>query len=300
MDTAQTNPDLMTVGEVAQYLRVKDRTVYHLVRTNRIPFCRLSGKLLFPRRLVDQWLADSAEHAGTRAAPAPAPPVVAGSHDPLLEWALRESGCGLAMLASGSVDGVQRLAGAQAIACGLHVRGAEPSTYNVDFVASRLRGSDFVMSEWARREQGLVVARKNPLRIAAVSDLVRRRVALRQEGSGSQMLLDALLAEAGLSAEQLHPVERRAQTHTDVALMVAEGKADCGLAVRAVATQLSLDFVPLAWERFDLVIRRWDYFEPPIQRLLAFARSSALTARAQELGGYDVQQLGRIVLNPQA
>ncbi len=76
-----------------------------------------------------------------------------------------------------------------------------------------------------------------------------------------------------------------------------EGKADAGLAVRAVAQQYRLDFVPLARERFDLVMHRRDYFEPPVQKLLSFAATPAFRTRAMELGGYDVAGLGRVVYN---
>src|SRR5215510_10633839 len=103
------NPDLMTVTEVADYLRVRERTIYELVRTQRIPSCKLSGKLLFPKRLIELWVAQSSDypHAATHLA-AP-PPVIAGSHDPLLEWSARESRCGLAMIVDGSTGLFYRL-----------------------------------------------------------------------------------------------------------------------------------------------------------------------------------------------
>src|SRR5499426_1202729 len=97
-----TTPDLMTVTEVADYLRVRQRTIYELVRTQRIPSCKLSGKLLFPKRLVELWVAQSADYPHAASHLAAPPPVIAGSHDPLLEWATRESRCGLAILVDGS------------------------------------------------------------------------------------------------------------------------------------------------------------------------------------------------------
>src|SRR5215470_17887597 len=97
-------PDVMTLPEVASYLRLSQRKVYDLVRTRRIPTCRIdrAGKLLFPRRLIESWLAQRADHPeGTANLVAP-PPVIAGSDDPLLEWAVRESKCGLSILVEGS------------------------------------------------------------------------------------------------------------------------------------------------------------------------------------------------------
>ena len=65
----------------------------------------------------------------------------------------------------------------------------------------------------------------------------------------------------------------------------------------AVARGLKLDFVPLMWERYDLLVRRRDYFEPPLQALLGFARSRAFRARAARMGGYDISGLGRVRYN---
>jgi molybdate-binding protein len=64
-----------------------------------------------------------------------------------------------------------------------------------------------------------------------------------------------------------------------------------------VAQQFKLGFVPLHTERFDLVMRRRDYFEAPVQKLLAFARTPNFASRAAELGGYDIGGLGSVVLN---
>src|SRR5262245_16550123 len=103
----QATSDLMTVTEVADYLRVRERTVYELVRTQRIPNCKLSGKLLFPKPLIELWIAQSAGYPDPASHFATPPPVIAGSHDPLLEWAARESKCELAILVAGSTSGLQ-------------------------------------------------------------------------------------------------------------------------------------------------------------------------------------------------
>src|SRR5678816_4559457 len=87
--------EMMDTREVAAYLRLKERRIYDLVRANALPHVRATGKLLFPRAEVDAWLASkSASPAKVRAS---TPDIIAGSHDPLLEWAARESGCGLAL-----------------------------------------------------------------------------------------------------------------------------------------------------------------------------------------------------------
>jgi excisionase family DNA binding protein len=298
MDTREV-PDLMTVTEVADYLRVRERTIYELVRTQRIPSCKLSGKLLFPKRLIELWVAQSADYpqAATHLA-APAP-VIAGSHDPLLEWAARESRCELAILVDGSTAGMHRLLAGQAVACALHLIDPATGQYDASVLAKSLPGLDFVVIEWARRQQGLIVAPRNPAKISSVNDLRKRgvRVATRQEGSGSALLLSKLIGDAGLKLDDLKVAGRPVTSETDIAVAVREGKADAGLAIEAVAREQGLDFVPLQWERFDVVVRRVEYFEPPLQRLLAFARTQQFRDRAASLSGYDVSNTGAVVFN---
>lgn len=298
MDTREV-PDLMTVTEVADYLRVRERTVYELVRTQRIPNCKLSGKLLFPKRLIELWVAQSADFPQAATHLASPPPVIAGSHDPLLEWAARESRCELAILVDGSTGGMHRLLAGQAVACGLHLIHPTTGEYDVGVLAKSLPGLDFVVMEWARRQQGLVVAPRNPAKIKTVSDLRRKgiRVATRQEGSGSAVLLSKLLADAGLESDKIEVIGDPVSSETDVAVAVREGRADAGLAIEAVAREQSVEFVPLQWERFDLVVRRVEYFEPPLQRLFAFTRTQAFRDRAASLGGYDVTRSGSILFN---
>jgi putative molybdopterin biosynthesis protein len=287
-------PEILTVGEAADYLRLSQRKLYSLVQERRVPVARLDGRLLFPRRLLDAWLLEHVE--GPRPVERP-PPVLAGSHDPLLEWAARESGCGLALLTGGSGDGLRRLQHGQAVAAGTHLR--EPGgSYNLASLAG-LGIRDIVLVAWAVRRQGLILPQGNPRAISMIADLAGGacRVARRQEGSGGEVLLAFLMSEAGLTAPTITWLEQPCRTDTDLAHAVLDGLADAGLAIESVARRFRLDFIPLAEERFDLALRRRDFFEPPFQALLDFARSAPFRERAAELGGYDVTELGRIRLN---
>lgn len=289
--------ELMSTHEVAEYLRIKERKVYDLVREKRIPCTRVTGKWLFPKRLIDAWVAEGTDVPEAVARKTqPVPPVLAGSHDPLLEWSVRECGGDLAMNAAGSLDGVRRFAAGEAMVCALHVLDPETGTYNVPAIETL--GEDAVLVEWARREQGLVVAPGNPRGIGGIHDLAKgARVILRQEGAGSRILFEYLVSVDGLNLGDLDVLEQPARTETDLGQAVSEGKADAGLAVRAAAQAFHLDFVPLYEERLDLFIRWRDYFEPPVQTLLAFARTPAFVARAAEMGGYDISECGAVRWN---
>ncbi len=291
------SPPMMSTREVAAYLRLSERRIYDLVRMQALPHVRATGKLLFPRVEVDAWLATKSSAApGAHKA---APPIIAGSHDPLLEWAVREAGHGLAVLACGSSAGLDRLAAGEAAIAAMHWRDATSGEYNVPLVRDRLTGSDVVVVEWAHRKQGLLLARGNPLKIRTLADLVKRkaRVIDRQGESGSHELLQQLCKAARVAPESLQRLPRPARAETDIAAAIRDGKADAGVAIEAASRAFGLAFIALATERFDLVMRRRDYFEPPMQALLAFARTAEFRERAAALGGYDVTQSGRIVYN---
>jgi putative molybdopterin biosynthesis protein len=294
-ESAVASP-LMTTGEVADYLRVKERTIYEMVARQTIPFSRATGKLLFPRRLVDAWLEAQTElpEAGI----APAPPIYAGSNDPLLEWALRQSGSGLAVLAHGSVQGLEDLAAGRAVLAGAHLLDPETGNWNHAAARSHLPGSAYVLIHWARRTQGLITAAGNPLGLTGLKDAAQRglRFATRAGGAGSTRLLEVLLAREGLSLTDLTTLDRPAESHADLATLIETGEADCGLGLQAVAGHLG--FIPLVCdESFDLAMSRRDYFEPAIQTLLTFARSDSFARRAAHLGGYDLTDLGRVLWN---
>ena len=287
---------MMNVREVAEYLNLKERKIYDLVRRGNIPCSRVTGKLLFPLDLIDRWVVGDVGGASGLESSSPLPPVVAGSHDPLLEWALRESACGLALMPGGSLAGLKRLAAGEAQVCGLHVYDARRDEYNIAAVRETFPARPVVLIEWAWRNQGLAVASGNPLSIGGVSDLreKRPRLALREPEAGTRLLLDHLLQSAGIGPEHLDLSPRIARSQMEVGLAVLEGRADAGLCVEAVARQLRLDFLPLHRERYDLALHRREYFEPPFQRLLAFARGADFRERASELGGYDIGNLGAV------
>jgi putative molybdopterin biosynthesis protein len=296
---AQPGAALLNVRELAAWLRLKERKVYDLVARGEIPHTRVGAKILFTPAEVERWLAARAAGAGPRQA---APPTIAGSHDPLLEWAVRESRCGLALLTQGSRDGLERLAAGEACAALLHLPHADLADFNREQAEAMLRGHDVALVEWARREQGLLVARGNPKRLATVGQLARRgvRVVLRQPGSGSRELLERLLERERVKPAALAASRETASTESDLASAIAAGQADAGFGARAAARLFNLDFVPIAVERLDLAVSRARWFDSPLQALWRFARSRRFAAHAQSLTGYDLANAGEVTWNDQA
>lgn len=289
----------LTTEEAAAYVRLKERKLYELVAQGAVPCTKVSGKWLFPRGGLDRWLeAGLARPDGFE--PAPPPPIVGGSQDSLLELAIRESGCGLALLAEGSQAGLDRLLRNEVAIAALHLH-ATPDDDAANLVAIRAEGMlhDAVVINFARREQGLLLAPGNPLGLDGLASAIAQgaRFAQRQRGAGAQLLLQSLLERAGVGSGRMVAAEGICATGQDLALAIRNGRADCGIAARAIATAFGLEFLPLVWEHVDLVMRRRSYFEPGPQKLLAWMRSSDMTARAREFGGYDLSLSGTIRLN---
>jgi excisionase family DNA binding protein len=292
--------EFLTTSEAAEYVRLGERKLYELVTSGAIPCSKVAGKWLFPRHELDLWvLSGLARPAGMIAADPP--PIVGGSQDDLLEWAMRESGSGLASLAEGTARGVDRLLRGEVIAAAIHFHsetiaadGADGA--NVAAVRAMPGLHDAVLVGFARREQGLLLAPGNPKQLHSLADVLSSgaKMAVRQPGAGAQMLLDVLLTRAGAGPKDLRRLEPACLTGPDLAAAIRAGRADCGVATRAAATSAGLDFVPLLYEHFDLLMRQRSYFRPAMQALIGFIAQKRLTQRAAELSGYDPAPAGQI------
>ena len=288
--------DLLTTAEAADYLRLKERKLYELVAERQIPCTKVTGKWLFPRADLDRWLlAGMLRPHGI--VPADPPPIVGGSHDPLLQWALSESHAGLAIMPEGSESGYRRFLKGEIVAVAIHFHDLdEPERdANLETVSREPTLYDAVLIGFAAREQGLLVAPGNPAGLKSIGDVLEKKVRLvvRPQGAGAQQLLLALLRRAGARLEDVSATVE-APTGPDIAQAIRAGHGDCGVATRAVATAAGLDFVPLQVERFDLLMRQRDAFRPPLQKLLKLLSSPAFATRAAELGGLDVSEAGSV------
>ncbi len=281
--------EYLTTKELADLLRIGERKAYDLASSGEVPCVRAMGKLLFPRAEVIAWL--NASRSGPHVAEPPLPPIVAGSHDPLLDWALRESGSGLATYYDGSFDGLNRLNERSAQAAALHIH--EVDGFNTHALRDALGEAPVVLIEIAQRQRGLLLA-PGVSDITGFPDLRGRRVILRQTSAASQRLFDAELDAHGLTRDDLDAFPTCARTEEELAIALHDSKADAGFGLGALAGLYNLGFAPTHSERLDLAIWRRAYFDAPMQKLLRFLRSDPFHARAAEFGGYDLTGLGRV------
>ena len=292
--------EFLTTSEAAEYVRLGERKLYELVTSGAIPCSKVAGKWLFPRHELDLWVLSGLARPAGMIATDP-PPIVGGSQDDLLEWTLRESGSGLASLTEGTARGVDRLQRGEVIAAAIHfhsdaIPAGSADDANIAAVRAMPGLHDAVLIGLARREQGLLVAPGNPKHLQSLADALATgaQMAVRQPGAGAQMLLEALLTRAGAVHKNLRRLEPPCLTGPDLAAAIRTGKADCGIATRAAAKSAGLDFVPLLWENFDLLMRQRSYFRPQVQALTGFIGSKRLKQRAAELTGYDTTPAGQI------
>ena len=289
--------EYLTTKELADLLRIKERKVYDLAASGEVPCTKAMGKLLFPRQAIEAWL--TAHSSGDQTAPAvaqtPPPMVFLGSHDPVLEWALREARSGVAAYFDSSLDGLRRMLNGEGAATGLHLYDPDADAWNTSAVARECAGRPFVLVEWAKRRRGLILAEGRAEAVNSLSNLNGQRMAARQPEAGAQRLFEHLRERSG-GAEQIE-IALEARSETDAAMAVATGKADFCFGLETVARSYRLDFAPIIEERFDLLVDRRAWFEPPLQALWNFSRSEAFQRHAEGTSGYDFSGLGRVWWN---
>ncbi|MGB7797266.1 MAG: substrate-binding domain-containing protein [Pseudonocardiaceae bacterium] len=215
---------------------------------------------------------------------------LAGSDDPALQIVLGQVGRHVVTVgARGSFQGVRALARGDADGAAIHLLHRN-GTYNAPFARALLRGRGPTLIHLWRREQGLLVPRGNPAAITGPADLLGCRVAKREPGAGTRVLLDRLLTTAGIPPDEVPGPELG--SHLEIALAVASGITDAGLGVRAAATDLDLDFVSLTWERYDIVLGAEAL--PAASSLISALRDPSVREEITALGGYDPTQAGAV------
>lgn len=189
----------------------------------------------------------------------------------------------------GSFHGLRALARGTADGAAIHLRHLS-GVYNAPFALAMPRHRRPHLLRLWRREQGLLVAPGNPLGVHGPSDLGTLRVATRETGAGTRVLLDQLLSEAGIAPHEIHGPELH--SHVEIGLAVAAGIADTAMGLRSAANELDLDFVPVTWESYDIALSG-DALGAA-RPLISALHDPAVHAAVTELGGYDLTRTGNL------
>lgn len=228
--------------------------------------------------------------------------VAIGSHDLALDLvgsllAGKYPGVSLSSTHVGSMGGIMAMRRGEAHIAGIHLLDEETGEYNVPYVKRYLDAKDYVLVNLVYREQGLIVASGNPKNIQGVSDIARPGTSFvnRQRGAGTRILLDLELKKLGIGEDRISGYEHEEYTHMGVAASVANNVADVGLGIRSAAKALGLDFVPIAWERYDLLMTREFLHSSSMDKLFGIISSRQFKDQVLSLGGYDVSSSGEVM-----
>lgn len=297
-------PKMMTTRDVAEFLHIHEKMVYTLVSEKGLPATKATGKWLFPRYLVEQWVENNVVNFPDTIRPITANQrllVVAGSNDLLLDKTIslfnRMYSGHLAVFGNvGSMGGVRALRNNLCHIAGSHLIQDDEEEYNFQFASQEFERLPVVVN-FCKRRQGLMVAQGNPHEIYAIDDFKRPGIRMinRSLGTGTRLLLDRELHKAGIRTDKIAGYEREVARHMDVGLAILSGQADVGMGIEEVAVALNLEFVPLRWERFDLLVNKDVFFEPLVQRFLGIFQTEDFKHVGQNLHGYDISMVGKIM-----
>ncbi len=228
--------------------------------------------------------------------------VVIGSHDPLLDEVgdlLHRTDPGLFMSSShvGSMGGIMAIRRGEAHAAGCHLLDTETGRYNISFLRKYFPHGGVKLIRCVGRNQGLMIAKGNPLNIHSFKDVARTgiRYVNRQKGSGTRILADYLCKENHIVPEKIYGYDREELTHTSVAAQIASGSADAGMGIYSAAKLYDLDFLPVCIEEYDLLIPDHAFETPMVQKMLSVLKSDAFREKLTRMGGYTLDRPGEII-----
>lgn len=228
--------------------------------------------------------------------------VVIGSHDPLLDELADMLHLGdprLYMSSShvGSMGGIMAIRRGEAHMAGCHLLDTADGTYNRSFIRKYFPKGDVKLVSCVGRQQGLMVARGNPLNICSFADISRQgiRYVNRQRGSGTRILTDYLCSREKVEPSDVYGYTREELTHTSVAAQIACGSADVGMGIYSAAKLYDLDFIPICIEEYDLIIPDHAWDSPMVQQLLTILRSDAFREKILSMGGYTADHPGQVL-----
>ena len=254
----------LNTKEVAQLLQVNEKGVYTLVSDKGLPATKVTGKWLFPRHFVEEWLDLSIVNLPAAANPAldSGRLFIAGSDDLLFQRAVslynsKDQNSVIFFANIGSMGGLRALRQRSCHIGVCHLLQDDKEEYNFRFAEQEMTQAP-VFVNFSKREQGILIGPGNPKNIKSVADLAGKgvRIVNRPLNTGTRLLLDYEISRTDISADDIDGYEVEVGRHLEAGLAVLGGKADAAPAIRPVAELLGLDFIPLRWERFDLLINR--------------------------------------------
>ena len=298
--------EMMNTKEVAQYLGIHEKQVYALIKTKRIPSTRVTGKWVFPKKAIDEWIESDAQkglgQAREKSRRIEGALLASGSNDPILDMLhtyMRKSFPEFYIFSAntGSSDGLKALNKGYTDIAWSHLLDPKTGEYNIPFLPTHLPDVKPVVVNLFYRDLGFLVAPRNPFGIRGFEDLTQKGIRFinRQKGAGTRVLLDHNLKNLRIPPSKIRGYENEVCTHLEVGLSILLKEADVGIATVAASKLLGLSFVPITKERFDMILNQSTFFERGVQAFIEILNSQGFRNRVEKLGSYDFKNSGKIL-----
>ncbi len=295
---------LLSTREVAEFLGINEKMVYSLVSEKGLPASKITGKWLFPKHLVQQWIENNTVNfpdPATKLPPYEGLLILAGSNDLLLDKTISLFNSlypdQVAVFGNlGSMGGLRALRQGLCHMAPSHILQENDDEYNFEFAGKELDQMPAVVN-FCQREQGLIVKNGNPHKINTMSDLAKPGIQIvnRPLNTGTRLLFDHELKKACVNCEKLAGYSNELGKHMDIGLEILAGRADAGPGIKSVASLLGLDFIPLRYERFDILITKERFFDKGVQYFIGLLHEKSFKLLAKQTDGYDVSNSGKMI-----
>jgi excisionase family DNA binding protein len=296
--------ELMNTKEVAKYLDIHEKQVYLLIKSGKIPCTRVTGKWIFPVKLIDEWIHSSTQDglqlARKRVNSIEGALLASGSNDPVLDMLLTaikkdHPAFNIFSANTGSVSGLTALNSGLTDIAFSHLFDPETGDYNTPYLKQYCPDHAPVVVNLFYRQCGFLIAKSKSDIFQGCFNDKKIRFINRQTGSGIRILLDHELKSRGINCNDITGYDNEVFTHFEVGLALISNEADVGIASAAVAKILDLNFQPLVSERFDMILDKDTYFQPAIQAFIETLQSDKFKGRVEKIGNYNFQDAGRIL-----
>jgi excisionase family DNA binding protein len=298
---------LMTTKEVAEYLGIHEKQVYALIKDSKIPCTRLTGKWIFPKHLVDEWLNIDARNSvefpdETQKRHEKNYILAAGSNDPILDILLNDlhridPETNIFSCSTGSTEGLKLLENGLTDISFCHIVDPETEEYNIPFIKSYFKDKKVAVINLFYREIGFATHPKHDKPVASFKEIKERNLKIinRQSGSGTRVLFDYNLKKLGIKPSDIKGYENEVSTHFEVCMAILTGEADTGIATMTAAKLLNLPFKPIKKESFDMVLPYSTFFDKTVQTFIKTLKSDEFRKKISHLGEYDFTDSGSVI-----
>jgi putative molybdopterin biosynthesis protein len=298
--------ELMSTKEVAEYLDIHEKQVYGLIKAGRIPCTRVTGKWIFPKKSIDEWIENNTKsglkQARKKSSQISGAILSAGSNDPVLDMLLtatKKSHPDFFVFSAntGSINGLKALNSGLTDMAMSHLFDPESGRYNIPYLTQYLPDINPVVVNLFRRELGFLIQPGIASAVEGFESLAGKKIRFinRQQGSGTRQLLDYHLSKLGIDSGKINGYENEVYTHFEVGLSILSGEADVGIASAAIAKLLGLKFKPITSECFDMILDQSIYFQSGIQSFIEELKTESFRNRVKKIGGYDFTDSGKIL-----